>query len=409
MFSSILKSVTDYFDRRSTLSTFFPLLLFWSIVTAVVFSHYLGWSGTLVRWNKLSGTAQALLIVAFLAWVALTTFFTLNIRGSLLRLFEGQMMGPAALDRLVAWRRRRWGNAMAALEARDAGFAEREALLRAEARVWEAFPPDDVLTEIPVPPVPVADLAARAADTGLGDEVLADLGRDVRYAALAGASTSAADKERLAALVSHLQDEVERRLQAVRAERAVIHYRLSRYFPQHAVVAPTRLGNAMRAVETYGRPRYGLDMATIWPRLQPLLPAETVSWLEQAGVAFELMLTLSALSGLFGTALGVYLAVISSSAQAATVAAVVIAGSLLLSWACYRNAVEAAVTYGERVRSVVDLHRFKVLDAMSLSRPENLADEDLQWRRVCGLLDRSDRADPAAWRYQQPAKEGGDG
>jgi hypothetical protein len=164
----------------------------------------------------------------------------------------------------------------------------------------------------------------------------------------------------------------------------------------------------MRAIDTYSQPRYGLDLATIWPRLQPLLPAETLSWLGQVGTAFDLMITLSALSALFGVPLGAYLAVISSSPQEGAISAVVLAGSLGLSWVCYRNAVEAAVAYGERVRSTVDLHRFKVLEAMRLPQPENLAEEELEWRRVCGLLDRSDQADPAAWRYMS-AKEGDDG
>jgi hypothetical protein len=52
MFSTILKAVTGYFDRQSTLTTFFPLLLFWGVVVVVVFSHYVGWAGTLTRLNS---------------------------------------------------------------------------------------------------------------------------------------------------------------------------------------------------------------------------------------------------------------------------------------------------------------------------------------------------------------------
>ncbi len=416
MFSTILKAVTGYFDRQSTLTTFFPLLLFWGVVIVVVFSHHVGWAGTLARWNGVTGTTQALLIVAFLSWVALWTFLVLNFRVGLLRLFEGELPDSARRGRLLAWRRRHWEREMAHLEGRDAVLEERETFLREEAREWEAFPPD-VLPAEPLPPVEhAADLVARwqrlgaaSANAQSGDEALADLGRKVRQASLVTAPVAGAEgRKQLAMLVTSSQEAVERRIEEVRAQRAVLHFRLSRYFPQHAVLAPTRLGNAMRAIDTYSRPRYGLDLATIWPRLQPLLPAETLSWLGQAGTAFELMITLSALSALFGVALGGYLAVISSSPQAAAVSAIVLAGSLGLSWVCYRNAVEAAVAYGERVRSTVDLHRFRVLEAMRLPQPESLAEEELQWRRVCGLLDRSDRADPAAWRYV-PAKEGNDG
>jgi hypothetical protein len=416
MFSTILKAVTGYFDRQSTLTTFFPLLLFWGVVVVVVFSHYVGWAGTLARWNGVTGTAQALLIVAFLSWVALWTFFMLNFRAGLLRFFEGELLDSVHRGRLLVWRRRRWERAMARLEGCDASLEEREIFLKQEAREWEAFPPD-VLPAQPVPPAEgVANLVARwqslstaRPDAQSGDEAVADLGRKVRQASLATVPVAnAEEKEQLATLVTSLQEAIERRIEEVRAQRAVLYYRLSRYFPQNAVLAPTRLGNAMRAVDTYSQPRYGLDLATIWPRLQPLLPAETLSWLGQAGTAFDLMITLSALSALFGVSLGVYLAVISSSPQAAAISAVVLAGSLGLSWVCYRNAVEAAVAYGERVRSTVDLHRFRVLEAMRLPQPENLAEEELEWRRVCGLLDRSDQADPAAWRYV-PTKEGNDG
>ena len=416
MFSTILKAVTGYFDRQSTLTTFFPLLLFWGVVVVVVFSHYVGWAGTLARWDGVGGTGQALLIAAFLSWVALWTFFMLNFRATLLRFFEGELLDSVHRGRLLAWRRRHWERAMARLERCDASLEKREIFLRQEAREWEAFPPD-VLPALPMPPTEgAADLVASwqllgtaRLDAQPGDEAVADLGRKVRQASLAAVSVaSKEEREQLAALVSSLQDAIERRIEEVRAQRAVLYYRLSRYFPQNAVLAPTRLGNAMRAIDTYSQPRYGLDLATIWPRLQPLLPAETLSWLGQVGTAFDLMITLSALSALFGVPLGAYLAVISSSPQEGAISAVVLAGSLGLSWVCYRNAVEAAVAYGERVRSTVDLHRFKVLEAMRLPQPENLAEEELEWRRVCGLLDRSDQADPAAWRYM-PAKEGDDG
>ena len=141
MFSTILKAVTGYFDRQSTLTTFFPLLLFWGVVIVVVFSHYVGWAGTLARWNDVSGTAQALLIVAFLSWVALWTFFMLNFRVGLLRLFEGELPDSARCGHLLAWRRRHWERAMAGLEGRDATLEKREAVLRARSPGVGGFSP----------------------------------------------------------------------------------------------------------------------------------------------------------------------------------------------------------------------------------------------------------------------------
>ena len=142
MFSTILKAVTGYFDRQSTLTTFFPLLLFWGVVIVVVFSHYVGWAGTLARWNGVSGTAQALLMVAFLSWVALWTFFMLNFRGlGLVPALRGRAagLGPPRASAGLAQAVLGTGDGRA-VEGRDAALAEREALLREEAQSGDAFP-----------------------------------------------------------------------------------------------------------------------------------------------------------------------------------------------------------------------------------------------------------------------------
>jgi hypothetical protein len=50
------------------------------------------------------------------------------------------------------------------------------------------------------------------------------------------------------------------------------HERLKAYPSSADQVLPTRLGNALRAMESYGREVFGLDSQTLWYELQSIAP-----------------------------------------------------------------------------------------------------------------------------------------
>src|SRR5690349_4007288 len=89
MFSTILKEVTGYFDRRSLLSAFFPSVIAWATTLFLWIALSRGMSDALAAWEKQGALMTALLILAFLVWCAFWSFLTLNFRAGLTRLFEG--------------------------------------------------------------------------------------------------------------------------------------------------------------------------------------------------------------------------------------------------------------------------------------------------------------------------------
>ena len=49
MFSTILKEVTGYFDKRALLSAFFPAMIFWGLTIILVMLHRMSWEAALEK------------------------------------------------------------------------------------------------------------------------------------------------------------------------------------------------------------------------------------------------------------------------------------------------------------------------------------------------------------------------
>src|SRR5437764_15211773 len=122
MFSTILKEVTGYFDRRALLSAFFPNLVFWGLTFAVFVALIQGWRVSLARWEAQSATLTSLILLAFFVWVAFWSFLTLNFRPAITRLFEGNWNAP----RLEEWRRIRWQKSFSVEDKRDREMEQQE-------------------------------------------------------------------------------------------------------------------------------------------------------------------------------------------------------------------------------------------------------------------------------------------
>jgi len=91
-------------------------------------------------------------------------------------------------------------------------------------------------------------------------------------------------------------------------ERLVVYQEWSVASPARLSWAmPTQLGNHSRAAETYSFLRYNLDAAVVWPRLQEKLPEKSAGRLGEAKMNVDLMLVLTTLALIFGTAWGVIL------------------------------------------------------------------------------------------------------
>lgn len=148
-------------------------------------------------------------------------------------------------------------------------------------------------------------------------------------------------------------------------------------FPDHAdIILPTRLGNVIRAFEVYPKIRYGIQAIPAWPRLAQLLPAEKAAPIDDAKSLFDFMLNssvLSALACILLTSIGLgndHPVRWTSAMKWAPWAA----AFLLLSYLFYLGAINRAAAWGAQVKSVFDLCRFELLEAlgykMEISGPE---------------------------------------
>jgi hypothetical protein len=150
-------------------------------------------------------------------------------------------------------------------------------------------------------------------------------------------------------------------------------------------VAPTKLGNVLRAAETYPKKRYGADAMRVWPRLYHLLPAELRTSAEEAQQAMEFLLVVAFLAGLFGPLATVYLMLLEASTLWVLAASL---GPAVVAYAAYLGALAPAGLYADDIRTAFDAHRMRLLEALQVPRPVTVAEERRTWEQLVGRLDR---------------------
>ena len=146
-----------------------------------------------------------------------------------------------------------------------------------------------------------------------------------------------------------------------RDESIRLDLELNAYPVQAEARLPTRLGNVLRAAEEYPLVRYGLEITTVWPRLWLVLPEAAREELASARQSLNEHVQIMIWSVLF-------LVWIVGSWWALPI-------GFLAAAVGYRNALAAAGVYGELIRAVFDLHRFKLYEALRWELPARPAVE----------------------------------
>jgi len=148
------------------------------------------------------------------------------------------------------------------------------------------------------------------------------------------------------------------------------------------LVLPTRLGNVIRAFETYTERRYGASTIALWPRLQGVIDASYATALDNTKVAFDFMLNCSFLS-LLSTALlgasGLYWKhpKLHGLVQPWEIWVIVLAG---LSYVLYLGAINRAAEWGIGIKAAFDLYRLPLLSKLGYDvKPSDLAEERRMW------------------------------
>ena len=185
-----------------------------------------------------------------------------------------------------------------------------------------------------------------------------------------------------------LRTELDHLPQQKLIERALVWERLSRYPPDDDQVTPTSLGNAIRAFETYGLDRFGLDSQSFWNELQALAPKNLQDELDNSRAATDFfvgMVYLTAFYGLAALALagdklhgnqGYDIPLIAQGA------AVLVLGPALT----YRLAISSTTYWASTVQAMVNIGRVPLAQTMGLRMPATLEAERQMWTALSRLV-----------------------
>lgn len=160
-------------------------------------------------------------------------------------------------------------------------------------------------------------------------------------------------------------------------ERTAAATELNRRFPAPERLLPTKFGNVIRSFETHPRSRYHLDGIAIWPRLSGLLAEGERSELDDATTDVAFWVNGLTLVTIGGAAL--FLERLwhrpGGTLETIVVELAVIVVTTLLVWFMYRQAVSAAIRWGDPVRAAFDVHRFELYSSFGVRRPVTESDD----------------------------------
>jgi hypothetical protein len=166
-------------------------------------------------------------------------------------------------------------------------------------------------------------------------------------------------------------------------EQALLLEKLHRYPVDVKQVVPTRLGNAVRAFETYGVNRYNLDSQSFWTHMLGVVPDNLRDDVAKARTAVDFFVCLIYLSVVFGMSAVLTAFLAPRTTDWALVAAGLIALGLPRIW--YHAALSSTTYWDAAVRALVDVGRKPLAEALGLQLPETIEGEREMWSLVAAF------------------------
>jgi hypothetical protein len=407
MFSTVLKEITGYFGKSFLISVFFPSLFFWMLnLTLAVLS--IGLEDVLKWWDGIDGQIQGFLAVGALIGVIFSAYVLHIFMGELTNVFQGRW---PILKFFPEFMRKRSQEKWKKLRAQDEELGTKiQALRGRQEALRQLFDRDQ-------PPLPYGvqvDVSVMAQEaTALYDQI-----RDWTADDYLDNEKWAALEEQLSALQARIlalsESELEQHetelskanllfrapeefldglISQMEQDRLAVYQEWSVAFPGRLNwVMPTRLGNHLRAAETYSFMRYNLDAAVVWPRLRETLPEKFAGRLGDAKTNMDLMIVLTTLAliiGLVWAGIFVFVPDAFLAVQKWVAAPIALVVSISIARVAYLNAAQSALAYGELLKTAFDLYRWDALKSLHLELPKDLASEKEVWGQVVGLLYRN--------------------
>lgn len=155
-------------------------------------------------------------------------------------------------------------------------------------------------------------------------------------------------------------------------------------------VMPTRFGNIIKNSELYSYHRYDMDAVLLWPRIFAVLPETYVKTIDDAKGSLDFMLIVSCLSALFAFITGIYLIIVQG---AWWLFLLCFLGGMTIAWLAYESALEAAITYGQLIKSTFDLYKGELWKQLGYEQPKSLDEERDSWRSLYELIYKGEAGD----------------
>jgi hypothetical protein len=155
------------------------------------------------------------------------------------------------------------------------------------------------------------------------------------------------------------------------------------HYPVHdRQLLPTRLGNALRALETYGHDTYKLDSQQFWFEL--VGTADSAVRQEQDEMRAQVDLFVAAIAAFSLLSVG-SVAVVFVVADKVPPAALAV-GSALLVPIAYLGALRNMKDWRNSIRAMINLGRFRLADGVGVVVPWRLDDEQQMWAALSGVI-----------------------
>ena len=162
-------------------------------------------------------------------------------------------------------------------------------------------------------------------------------------------------------------------------ERGLLLEKLSLFPLDDSQIAPTRLGNALRAFETYGKTRFNLDSQLMWNELCAAVPKYLQTELDRSRAGVDLFVALFYLSALFGV-IALLVVVHAGGINFSLLISAIIAFTSMLLW--YHMAVLTSRYWSATVQALVNIGRKGLADSMGLMIPKKIEEEREMWGAV---------------------------
>ena len=161
-------------------------------------------------------------------------------------------------------------------------------------------------------------------------------------------------------------------------EQNLYQEKLKRYPLEVNQIVPTRLGNAIRAFETYGGSRFGLDSGSLWSELVAVVPKTLQNDIDTARAIVDFFV-----AGFFASVMAGILAIVAGSLPNGHVSALFFGGLyFIIAWGAYEMAVSGCSYWGATNRALINIGRSALATALGLQLPTSLAEEIDMWSNV---------------------------